>query len=213
LRSYFPLSYFSNRSNGTITMTLSDDALDQLFRHARTHNGWQPKPIDESLLKQLVELTLLGPTSANCSPARFVFVKSPEAKEKLRPALSAGNLEKTMAAPATVIVATDMAFYEHLPKLFPHVDARSWFIGNDKLIADTAFRNATLQGGYLIMAARALGLDTGPMSGFDQAKVDAAFFADTSIKSNFLINLGYGDPSKLFARSPRFTFDEAASIV
>jgi 3-hydroxypropanoate dehydrogenase len=213
LRTYIPLAYFSNRSNGTITMTLSDDALDQLFRHARTHNGWQDKPIDENLLKQLVGLALLGPTSANCSPARFVFVKSPEAKEKLRPALSAGNLEKTMAAPATVIVGTDMAFYEQLPKLFPHVDARSWFIGNDKLIADTAFRNATLQGGYLIMAARALGLDTGPMSGFDPAKVDAAFFAGTTVKSNFLINLGYGDPSKLFARSPRFTFDEAASIV
>jgi 3-hydroxypropanoate dehydrogenase len=194
-------------------MTLSDDALDQLFRHARTHNGWQAKPVDDALLKQLVELALLGPTSANCSPARFVFVKSPEAKERLRPALSAGNLEKTMAAPATVIVGMDMAFYEYLPKLFPHADARSWFVGNDKLIADTAFRNATLQGGYLIMAARALGLDTGPMSGFDAPKVDAAFFADTTVKSNFLINLGYGDPSKLFARSPRFTFDEAARIV
>jgi 3-hydroxypropanoate dehydrogenase len=161
----------------------------------------------------LVELVLLGPTSANSSPGRFVFVKSPEAKEKLRPALSAGNLEKTMAAPVTVIVAMDMAFHEHLPKLFPHADARSWFAGNDKVIADTAFRNATLQGGYLIMAARALGLDTGAMSGFDAAKVDAAFFAGTTVKANFLINLGYGDPSKLFARSPRFTFDEAAQIV
>ena len=194
-------------------MTLSDDALDQLFRNARTHNGWQAKPVDDALLKQLVELVLLGPTSANSSPGRFVFVKSPEAKEKLRPALSAGNLEKTMAAPVTVIVAMDMAFHEHLPKLFPHVDARSWFAGNDKVIADTAFRNATLQGGYLIMAARALGLDTGAMSGFDAAKVDAAFFAGTTVKANFLVNLGYGDPSKLFARSPRFTFDEAAQIV
>jgi 3-hydroxypropanoate dehydrogenase len=194
-------------------MNLSDDALDQLFRNARTHNGWQPKPVDDALLKQLVELVLLGPTSANSSPGRFVFVKSPEAKEKLRPALSAGNLEKTMAAPVTVIVAMDMAFHEHLPKLFPHADARSWFAGNDKVIADTAFRNATLQGGYLIMAARALGLDTGAMSGFDAAKVDAAFFAGTTVKANFLINLGYGDPSKLFARSPRFTFDEAAQIV
>lgn len=193
-------------------MTLSDDALDQLFRHARTHNGWQARPVEDALLRQLVQLALLGPTSANCSPGRFVFVKSPEAKEKLRPALSAGNLEKTMAAPATVIVGMDMEFYEHLPKLFPHADARSWFAGNDKMIADTAFRNATLQGGYLIMAARALGLDTGPMSGFDTAKVDAAFFAGTSVKSNFLINLGHGDPSKLFARSPRFTFDEAAQI-
>jgi 3-hydroxypropanoate dehydrogenase len=194
-------------------MTLSDDALDLLFRNARTHNGWQAKPVDDTLLKQLVELVLLGPTSANSSPGRFVFVKSPEAKEKLRPALSAGNLEKTMAAPVTVIVARDMAFHEHLPKLFPHVDARSWFAGNDKVIADTAFRNATLQGGYLIMAARALGLDTGAMSGFDAAKVDAAFFAGTTVKANFLVNLGYGDPSKLFARSPRFTFDEAAQIV
>ena len=194
-------------------MTLSDDALDQLFRNARTHNGWQAKPVDDALLKQLVELVLLGPTSANSSPGRFVFVKSPEAKEKLRPALSAGHLEKTMAAPVTVIVAMDMAFHEHLPKLFPHADARSWFAGNDKVIADTAFRNATLQGGYLIMAARALGLDTGAMSGFDAAKVDAAFFAGTTVKANFLVNLGYGDPSKLFARSPRFTFDEAAQIV
>ncbi|ADG17665.1 malonic semialdehyde reductase [Paraburkholderia atlantica] len=194
-------------------MTLSDQALAQLFRDARTHNGWQNKPIDDAVLRELMELVLLGPTSANSSPGRFVFVKTPEGKEKLRPALSAGNLEKTMAAPVTVIVAMDMAFYEHLPKLFPHADARSWFVGNERLIADTAFRNSTLQGGYLILAARALGLDTGPMSGFDQAKVDEAFFAGTTVKSNFLINLGYGDPSKLFPRSPRFSFDEAARIV
>ncbi|WP_233855607.1 malonic semialdehyde reductase [Paraburkholderia sp. HD33-4] len=194
-------------------MTLSDQALAQLFRDARTHNGWQNKPIDDAVLRELMELVLLGPTSANSSPGRFVFVRTPEGKEKLRPALSAGNLEKTMAAPVTVIVAMDMAFYEHLPKLFPHADARSWFVGNERLIADTAFRNSTLQGGYLILAARALGLDTGPMSGFDQAKVDEAFFAGTTVKSNFLINLGYGDPSKLFARSPRFSFDEAARIV
>ncbi|MGA7782060.1 MAG: malonic semialdehyde reductase [Paraburkholderia sp.] len=193
-------------------MTLSDDALDQLFREARTHNSWQDKPVDDALLKHLIELALLGPTSANCSPGRFVFVKSPEAKEKLRPAIAAGNLEKTMAAPATVIVGTDMAFYDHLPKLFPHADARSWFVGNDKMIAETAFRNATLQGGYLIIAARAVGLDAGPMSGFDAAKVDEAFFAGTTVKSNFLINLGYGVSSRLFARSPRFTFDEAARI-
>ncbi|MGF6574313.1 3-hydroxypropanoate dehydrogenase [Paraburkholderia sp. GAS333] len=193
-------------------MTLSDQALDQLFREARTHNDWQPKTVDDALLRQLVELTLLGPTSANSSPARFVFVKSPEAKEKLRPALSPGNLDKTMAAPVTAIVAMDMAFYEHLPRLFPHADARSWFAGNDKAIADTAFRNSTLQGGYLILAARALGLDAGPMSGFDAARVDEAFFAGTTVKSNFLINLGYGDPAKLFARNPRFSFDEAARI-
>ncbi|MFM0037950.1 malonic semialdehyde reductase [Paraburkholderia strydomiana] len=194
-------------------MTLSDQALDQLFREARTHNGWLPKPIDDALLRQLIELTLLGPTSANSSPARFVFVKTAQGKEKLRPALSAGNLDKTMAAPVTVIVGMDMAFYEQLPKLFPHADARSWFAGNERAIADTAFRNSTLQGGYLILAARALGLDTGPMSGFDAAKVDEAFFTGTTVKANFLINLGYGDPSKLFARSPRFSFDEAARIV
>ncbi|MEX3899044.1 malonic semialdehyde reductase [Paraburkholderia sp. BR10954] len=194
-------------------MTLSDQALAQLFRDARTHNGWQNKPIDDAVLRELMELVLLGPTSANSSPGRFVFVRTPEGKEKLRPALSAGNLEKTMAAPVTVIVAMDMAFYEQLPKLFPHADARSWFVGNERLIANTAFRNSTLQGGYLILAARALGLDTGPMSGFDQAKVDDAFFAGTTVKSNFLINLGYGDPSRLFPRSPRFSFDEAARIV
>lgn len=194
-------------------MILSDQALDQLFREARTHNGWQDKPVDDAVLRQLTELVLLGPTSANSSPGRFVYVKTPEGKEKLRPALSPGNLEKTMAAPVTVIVGMDMAFYEHLPKLFPHADARSWFAGNDKAIADTAFRNSTLQGGYLILAARALGLDTGAMSGFDAAKVDQAFFSGTTVKSNFLINLGYGDPSKLFPRSPRFAFDEAAWIV
>ncbi len=193
-------------------MILSDQALDQLFREARTHNGWQSKPVDDALLKQLTELALLGPTSANSSPGRFVYVRTPEGKEKLRPALSPGNLEKTMAAPVTVIVGMDTAFYEHLPKLFPHADARSWFAGNDKAISDTAFRNSTLQGGYLILAARALGLDTGAMSGFDAAKVDEAFFAGTTVKSNFLINLGYGDASKLFPRSPRFSFDEAARI-
>ncbi len=194
-------------------MILSDQALDQLFREARTHNGWQDKPVDDAVLRQLTELVLLGPTSANSSPGRFVYVKTPEGKEKLRPALSPGNLEKTMAAPVTVIVGMDMAFYDHLPKLFPHADARNWFAGNDKAIADTAFRNSTLQGGYLILAARALGLDTGAMSGFDAAKVDQAFFSGTTVKSNFLINLGYGDPSKLFPRSPRFSFDEAARIV
>jgi 3-hydroxypropanoate dehydrogenase len=194
-------------------MILSEQALDQLFREARTHNAWQAKPVDDAVLKQLIELVLLGPTSANTSPARFVFVKTPEGKERLRPALSPGNLEKTMAAPVTAIVGMDMAFYEYLPKLFPHADARSWFAGNDKAIADTAFRNSTLQGGYLILAARALGLDTGPMSGFDAAKVDEAFFAGTTVKANFLVNLGYGDASKLFPRSPRFSFDEAARIV
>ncbi|MGN8110966.1 malonic semialdehyde reductase [Paraburkholderia sp. 22098] len=194
-------------------MNLSDQSFDQLFREARTYSAWQQKPVDDALLEQLVEFTLLGPTSANCSPGRFVFVKSPAAKEKLRPALSPGNVDKTMAAPVTVIVGMDMAFYEHLPKLFPHADARSWFAGNDKAIADTAFRNSTLQGGYLILAARALGLDAGPMSGFDATQVDETFFAGTTIRSNFLVNLGYGDASKLFPRSPRLSFAEAARIV
>ncbi|MBO7861577.1 malonic semialdehyde reductase [Burkholderia pseudomallei] len=193
-------------------MTLSDSALDQIFRTARTHNAWQPKPLDDALLRELIDLVKWGPTSANSSPARFVFVKSPEAKAKLKPALSEGNLAKTMAAPVTVIVGMDMAFHDHLPKLFPHADARSWFAGNDALIEATAFRNASLQGAYLIVAARALGLDAGPMSGFDQTAVDAAFFAGTSIKSNFLVNLGYGDAAGLFPRSPRFSFDEIARI-
>lgn len=194
-------------------MTISDDALDQLFRKARTHNRWLPKPVDDVLLKRLMDLVVLGPTSANSSPGRFVFVKTPDGKEKLRPALSAGNVDKTMAAPVTVIVGMDMAFYEHLPKLFPHADARSWFAGNDALIEATAFRNSALQGAYLIVAARALGLDTGPMSGFDAEKVNEAFFAGTPVKANFLINLGYGDPSTLHPRNPRFTFDEIARIV
>ena len=194
-------------------MTLSNEALDQIFRNARTHSAWLPKPVEDALLKQIVDLTVLGPTSANSSPGRFVFVKSSEAKEKLRPALAEGNVEKTMAAPVTVIVGMDMAFYEHLPKLFPHADARSWFAGKEGMIQSTAFRNASLQGAYLIVAARALGLDAGPMSGFDAAKVDEAFFAGTTIKSNFLINLGYGDSTKLRARLPRFAFDEVCKIL
>ena len=187
-------------------------ALDQLFRTARTHNAWQKKDVPDALLHELYDLLKWAPTSANASPARFVFVKSPEAKAKLKSALAPGNVDKTMSAPVTVIVAQDMAFYDKLPQLFPHADARSWFAGNDALIESTAFRNATLQGAYLIMAARALGLDTGAMSGFDAAKLDAEFFAGTTIKSNFLINLGYGDEAGLFPRSPRLSFDEAARI-
>lgn len=194
-------------------MTLSDDALDQLFREARTHSAWLPQPVDDALLEQIVALTVLGPTSANSSPGRFVFVKTADAKERLRPALSAGNIDKTMAAPVTVIVGMDMAFYDHLPKLFPHTDARSWFVGKEESIRATAFRNSSLQGAYLIMAARALGLDAGPMSGFDAEKVNEAFFAGTTIRSNFLINLGYGDRAKLHARHPRLSFDETARIV
>lgn len=192
---------------------LGDEALDLLFREARTHNAWADKPVSDTILRAVYELAKMGPTSANCSPMRVVFVKSREAKERLEPALSAGNREKTMKAPATAIVAYDLEFYEHLPRLFPHEDARSWFVGNPDLIRTTAFRNGTLQGAYLMLAARALGLDCGPMSGFDNAKVDAEFFPNSSIRSNFLCNLGYGDPAGLFPRSPRFEFDEACRIL
>ncbi len=192
---------------------LSDTALDQLFRNARTFNAWLDREVTDAQLHQLYDLLKYGPTSANSSPMRLVFVKSAEAKAKLSPFLSEGNRAKTMAAPVTAIVANDHAFHEKLPQLFPHTDARSWFEGNQPLIDTTAFRNATLQGAYLILAARAVGLDCGPMSGFDNAGVDAAFFAGTAIKSNFLVNLGYGDASRdLFARSPRLSFDEACTI-
>ena len=192
--------------------TADDVVLDRLFRLARTHNGWQDRPVPDELLRAIYDLAKMGPTSANSTPARFVFVKSLAAKEKLKPSLSANNQAKTMAAPVTVIVAMDLAFYQHLPRLFPHTDAKSWFEGKQELIETTAFRNSSLQGAYLLLAARALGLDAGPMSGFDNAKVDEAFFAGTLIRSNFLINLGYGDTSKLFDRNIRLTFDEAAQI-
>ena len=191
---------------------LNDNALDQLFRTARTQNTYQDRPIEDAQLRALYDLLKWGPTSANMSPARFVFVKSPAAKEKLRPALSEGNLAKTMAAPVTAIVAYDEDFHEKLPYLFPHTDAKAWFDGPRENRHDAAFRNGSLQGAYLILAARSLGLGAGPMSGFDNAKVDAAFFAGTSVKSNFLVNLGYGDSAGLFPRSPRLSFDEAARI-
>ena len=191
---------------------LNDNALDQLFRTARTQNAFQDRPVEDAQLRALYELLKWGPTSANMSPARFVFVKSPEAKEKLKPALSEGNLAKTMVAPVTVIVAYDEDFHEKLPYLFPHADAKAWFDGPRENRHDAAFRNGSLQGAYLILAARALGLGAGPMSGFDNAKVDEAFFAGTAIKSNFLVNLGYSDPAGLFPRSPRLSFDEAARI-
>ena len=192
---------------------LSEASLDQLFRSARTFNAWLPKEVSDEQLHQLYDLAKFGPTSANSSPARVVFVKSPAAKAKLEPFLSDGNRAKTMEAPVTAIVATDHEFYEQLPRLFPHTDARSWFVGNQPLIDTTAFRNATLQGAYLLLAARAIGLDCGPMSGFDNAGVDAAFFAGTAIKSNFLISIGYGDASRnLFPRSPRLAFGEACTI-
>ncbi len=195
-------------------MTMLDaKALDTLFRTARSHSHWLDKPVDDALLHQLYDLTKWGPTSANTSPMRLVFVKSPAAKEKLKPCLDAGNVEKTMTAPVTAIIAEDMEFYEHMPKLFPHnPGARNWFAGNDALIASTAFRNGSLQGAYLMLAARALGLDIGAMSGFNNAKVDAAFFAGTKIKSNFLCNIGYGDHAKLFPRSPRLSFEEACRV-
>ncbi|TCZ83117.1 malonic semialdehyde reductase [Lysobacter sp. N42] len=192
---------------------LPQDALDQLFRTARTHNRLTGEVGDDTL-HALYELVKMGPTSANMSPARFVFVKSPEAKKRLEPALDEGNREKTMAAPVTVIIGHDLAFFEKLPYLFPHTDARSWFDTKpEDQLEVAALRNGSLQGAYLILAARALGLDTGPMSGFDNAKVDAEFFAGTRIRSNFLVNLGQGDASQIFPRSPRLPFDEAARIL
>lgn len=182
---------------------------EQLFDHARTHNGFAPEPIPEALLRQLYDLTKWGPTSVNSSPARFVFVTTPEGKEKVVAGMSAGNQEKTRQAPVVVIVGMDMAFCEKLPQLFPHADAKSWFTGNQALIDATAFRNSSLQGAYMIMAARALGLDCGPMSGFDAPTIDAAFWAGTTVKTNFVLNLGHGDPSKLWPRSPRLAFEEA----
>ena len=195
-----------------MSTALDAPALDQLFREARSHNGWVEETLSEAEIQAIYDLTKFGPTSANSSPARFVFVRTTEGKEKLKPALSAGNLNKTMTAPVTVIVAYDPKFYDHLPKLFPHVDARAWFVGNEALAQETAFRNSTLQGGYLIMAARALGIDSGAMSGFDKAKLDEAFFAESGWKSNFLINLGYGDPEGVMGRLPRLDFDEAAIL-
>jgi 3-hydroxypropanoate dehydrogenase len=195
------------------TSPISEDSLNQIFRQARTHNGWQTKPVPTTLLRQAYELAALGPTSANTSPARFVFLTTKEAKERLRPALSPNNVEKTMSAPVTVIVAWDTEFHEKLPKLFPHADARSWFVGNQPLINETAFRNSSLEGAYFILAARALGLDCGPMSGFDAAKVNAEFFPDGKWKINFLCNIGYGDATKLFPRNPRLPFEEACRIL
>jgi 3-hydroxypropanoate dehydrogenase len=194
-------------------MAIDDAALAVLFNDARTHNKFTDQPVTDDDLRAIFELMKWGPTSANSSPARFVFVRTLWGKEKLKPALSEGNRDKTMAAPVTVIVAYDPRFYDHLPRLFPHnADARSWFADNPALAEETAFRNGTLQGGYFILAARALGFDTGPMSGFDRSKVDEAFLADRGWKSNFLINLGHGDPAGLYPRSPRFTFDEASVL-
>lgn len=192
---------------------LDSQALDTIFRTARTQNGFLDKPVEDAQLKALYELLKFGPTTMNTQPARFVFVKSKAAREKLRPALSPGNLDKTMAAPCTVIVAYDLRFYEFLPRTFPNnPNAKTNFEGKDEVIQAVCMRNGSLQGAYLIIAARALGLDCGPMSGFDNAKVDAAFFPDGRWKSNFLCNLGAGDPAKVFPRNPRLTFDEACRI-
>lgn len=193
---------------------IDDRALDVIFRNARTHNVWLPKPVSDETLRQLYDLMKWGPTSANCSPARLLFLRSKEAKERLRPALSSSNRDKTMAAPVTAIVAYDLKFYDLLPRLFPHdQSARSWFAGSEEVSRATAFRNGSLQGAYMIIAARAVGLDCGPMSGFDNAKVDAEFFPGQDLRSNFLCNLGYGDATKLFPRSPRLAFEEACRVL
>ncbi|NOG68803.1 malonic semialdehyde reductase [Roseicella sp. DB1501] len=195
------------------TSMIDKAAIETLFLTARTHNAWTSQPVTEAELRELYDILKMGPTSANSSPARFVFVTTPEGKERLKPALSSGNLEKTMAAPVTAIVAYDTAFYEKLPYLFPHTDARSWFTSSATLAEETAFRNGTLQGAYLMLAARAVGLDVGAMSGFDKAKVDEVFFAGTTYRSNFLCNLGHGDPAGLFGKLPRLPFEEACQIV
>lgn len=194
-------------------MRLDAKALATLFTDARTFNAWQSKDVPDALLHELIDLVKMAPTSANCSPMRVVFVKSKAGKERLKPCLAPANVDKTMSAPVTAIIAHDMEFHEHLPKLFPHADARIWFTGKPEHIATTAFRNGSLQGAYMILAARSLGLDTGAMSGFDHGKLDAAFLTGTTHTSNFLINLGYGDSTGMFPRSPRFTFDEMAKVV
>ena len=186
---------------------------EQLFEDARSHNGFSAEPVPEATLRRLWDLTKWGPTSANSSPARIVFVVSAQAKARLLECMSPGNLEKTRQAPVAAIIGMDMAFYEKLPMLFPHADAKPWFEGKPEMIAATAFRNSSLQGGYFILAARALGLDCGPMSGFDAAKVDRSFWAGTTVKTNFICNLGRGDPSKIYGRSPRLSFEEACRIV
>ncbi|HEX7439507.1 MAG TPA: malonic semialdehyde reductase [Caldimonas sp.] len=185
---------------------------EQLFEQARTQNGFTAEAVPEATLHRLWDLLKWGPTSANCSPARIKFVVSPEAKARLVACMSPGNVEKTQQAPVTAIIGMDMEFYEKLPRLFPHADAKPWFAGKPEFVASTAFRNSSLQGGYLIIAARALGLDCGPMSGFDSGKVDAAFWAGTPVKTNFICNLGHGEPSKVFSRSPRLAFEEACRI-
>ena len=191
---------------------LSSEALALLFNEARTHNAFVDKPVPEELLRRAVDLTKMAPTSANQSPFRVVFLRSKAAKQRLAPALMPGNLDKTLAAPVVAITGYDLKFFDHLPFLMPHVDAKSWFSGNPEFAARSAFQNGTLQVAYFLIALRAVGLDTGPMTGFDNAKVDAEFFAGTDVKSNVIINVGYGDYEKLFPRSPRFAFDQIAKF-
>jgi 3-hydroxypropanoate dehydrogenase len=196
-----------------VNQPLNDAALDRLFREARTYNGYLDTPVSNDQLNAVWELMKYGPTSANCLPARIIWCVSDEAKQKLAALAMPANAEKILKAPATAIIGMDMEFYELLPELFPHTDARSWFVGNDALIEKTAFRNSSLQGGYFILAARALGLDSGAMSGFNNDAVDAAFFAGTKVKSNFISTIGYGDPASIFDRSPRPEFERFNQIV
>ena len=192
---------------------VNQSARDTLFTTARTHNGWLDRKISDATLHEMYDLLKMGPTSANCSPARFVFIRTPEGKERLRPALSGGNLQKTLSAPVTAIVAWDPQFYDRLPELFPHGDARSWFTSSPEMAYETAFRNSAMQAAYLLFACRALGLDTGPMSGFDRDIVDATFFADSGYRSTLLVNIGYGEEGKLFGRLPRLAYDEACQLL
>lgn len=194
-------------------MSLDAAALEALFGAARTHYKWKDEPVSDATLRELYELLRLGPTSANSSPGRFLFLRTRQAKERLVPALSRGNVKKVITSPVTAIVAYDPRFYDHLPRLFPSADARAWFSGDEALAEETAFRNSTLQGAYLIVAARALGLDCGPMSGFDRAKVDEIFLGDRGWKSNFLVNIGHGDTTDQAPRAPRLDFDEACVLL
>lgn len=192
---------------------IDDKALDIIFRDARSHNGWQDKPVSEQQLRELYDLMKWGPTSANCQPLRIIFVRSDEAKERLKPCMAEGNVDKSMSAPVVAILGMDMEFYEQLPRVFPHTDARSWYAGKAAKIAETAFRNSSLQGAYFMLAARSIGLDCGPMSGFDGEKLNAEFFPDGKVKVNFVCALGSGDPAKLFDRLPRLDFDEVCKVL
>lgn len=194
-------------------MSLDNTALDILFRKARSYNAWQDKPVSDQQLNELYELMKWGPTSANSCPARMVFIKSDEAKQKLKDCLDEGNIEKSMSAPVVAIIGMDLEFYEQLAKLFPHTDAKSWFVGKDETILETAFRNSSLQGAYLMLAARSLGLDCGPMSGFDNRKLESSFFPGGKVKANFICAIGYGSEDKLYPRGPRLEFAEACQVV